>query len=233
MPIDSLDDLLAGVRLPANINHRFRYGATVRFGKIRDRLGTRTTGEMYDQALAFWSDDEIGRLTGHEKPTRPLCDIYPGSFAEQLCLWDLHHYLPGDILTKVDRATMAVSIEGREPLLDHRLVEFAFRLPLHLRRGSLGPKHLLRKVLYKYVPRELIDRPKQGFGIPLKQWLAGEMRPLLNRYLEPSRIASQGILDPLLVRRILARFKAGDELMANRVWLLLAFQMWHERWMEA
>ena len=79
-----------------------------------------------------------------------------------MCLWDLHNYLPDDILVKVDRATMAVSIEGREPLLDHRIAEFAFRLPLHLRRGSLGPKHILRKILYKLRSQRNRRPPEDG-----------------------------------------------------------------------
>jgi len=122
------------------------------------------------------------------------------------------------------------AIEGREPLLDHRLVEFAFALPFRLRRGAIGPKHLLRKVLYKYIPREYVDRPKQGFGIPLHQWL-GDLRQLIDQYIEPSVIAAQGIFDVGVVRRLLTRFRAGDDLAGDKLWLLLAFQMWHARWM--
>ena len=145
-----------------------------------------------------------------------------------MCLWDLHHYLPDDILVKVDRATMAVSIEGREPLLDHRIAEFAFRLPLHLRRGSLGPKHILRKILYKYVPRDIVDRPKMGFGIPLLDWLRGDMNHLIGDYLDPVSIKAQGLLDPELVARTVKTFQRGDDHALGRVWPLLAFQMWRE-----
>ena len=126
---------------------------------------------------------------------------------------------------------MAVSIEGREPFLDHRLVEFAFGLPFRFRRSTGGPKHLLRKVLYKYVPREYLDRPKQGFGVPIGQWLAGDLRVLIDQYLEPSLIAAQGIFNAEFVGRLLARFRAGDSLTEHKVWLLLAFQMWHARWL--
>ena len=127
---------------------------------------------------------------------------------------------------------MRASIEGRDPLIDHRLVEFAFSLPFSLRRGPYGPKHLLRKVLYRHVPRELIDRPKRGFGIPLGDWLSGGMRSLVERYLEPERIRAQGLLDPQMVAAVVARLRAGDKLSVTKVWLLLAFQMWHARWME-
>jgi asparagine synthase (glutamine-hydrolysing) len=206
--------------------------AAERLAKIRNRLQARTIGELFDEDLAFWSWEELRQLLGWDgQPTRSNCDIYPGDDGEKLCLWDLHHYLPGDILTKVDRATMAVGIEGREPLLDHRLVEFAFALPFRLRRGASGPKHLLRQVLYKYVPREHVDRPKRGFAIPLHRWLTGDLRVLVDQYLEPATVAAQGVFDPDVVRRLLARFREGSSSAMQKVWLLLAFQMWHARWM--
>jgi len=232
LPIDEIDFELALRYWPAAVNHRLRRRITVPCARIRDRLQTRTIGEMFDQSLAMWPGDDLGRLLGWDAhPDRSTCDIYPGEDGEKLCLWDLHYYLPGDILTKVDRATMAVSIEGREPLLDHRLVEFAFALPFRFRRGAWGPKHLLRKVLYQYVPREYLDRPKHGFAVPTQNWLRSDMGVLIDRYIEPGLIAAQGLFDPESVRRLLARFRAGDRLVEQKLWLLLAFQMWHARWM--
>ena len=125
---------------------------------------------------------------------------------------------------------MAVSIEGREPLLDHRLAEFAFRLPPQLRRGSLGPKHLLKKILYRYVPREFVDRPKQGFAIPKIAWLNGELRELVEDFLSSERIRSAGIMDSQLVDQIVTDFYAGNTLLAEPLWFLLTFEMWRERW---
>lgn len=234
VPWEALDDALAAQQWPGQINHALRYKSTVRFAKIGQKLGAASAGELFEQAMAgsFWPDHELERLLGTAVPTRVNVDAYAGEVGERLCLWDLQHYLPGDILVKVDRATMRASIEGRDPLIDHRLVEFAFSLPFSARRGPYGPKHLLRKVLYRHVPRELIDRPKRGFGIPLGEWLTGGMRPLVDRYLEPGRVRAQGLLDPDMVAAVLARFRAGDKLSVNKVWLLLAFQMWHARWME-
>lgn len=216
---------------PDGGGHRTESRVAAPFARICRGLQRRTIGEMYDEALGVWTHEEVRHLLGWSgRSTRLKCDLYPGEDGEKLCLWDLHHYLPGDILTKVDRATMAVGIEGREPLLDHRLVEFAFGLPFHLRRGAAGPKHLLREVLYRYVPRAYLDRPKQGFSIPMQRWL-GEMRQLLDQYLDPRLIAAQGVLDARLVDRALAHFRAGDCLAWRRVWSLLAFQMWYARWM--
>jgi asparagine synthase (glutamine-hydrolysing) len=187
-------------------------------------------GTTYEAAVSHWTPLEIRDLLGVSAAQRNLASSYPGALAQQMATWDLHHYLPDDILTKVDRATMAASIEGREPLLDHRLVEFAFRLPLSMKRGALGTKHLLKKVLYKYVPRTLIDRPKQGFGVPVNSWLRAELSSLLDRYLNPRRIEDAGLFDAAQVQRNVRLFRAGCDHYATKVWLLLAFEMWREQW---
>jgi len=129
---------------------------------------------------------------------------------------------------------LALTLESREPLLDHRLVEFALRLPLHMRRGPLGTKHMLRRVLYRYVPRTLLERPKQGFAIPISRWLRSELSGLVDTYLCPDRIEKAGLLDPRVVRRAVTCFNEGgperDRIDTQKVWLLLAFEMWRERW---
>jgi asparagine synthase (glutamine-hydrolysing) len=230
LPLDLIDEMMALSPLPSSLVNTIRHKLTWRSCRIRDYLAAQDDGAMYEQALSFWTPDEISHLTGNYAGVRETASTYPGNFAEELCLWDLHNYLPSDILTKVDRATMAVSIEGREPLIDHRIVEFGFRLPLNFRRGSLGPKHILRKILYKYVPRELIERPKMGFGIPLCEWLRGDLAYLVDRHMQISDITAQGILNPDMVDKTIKRFRNGDDTVLNKVWTLLAFQMWREKW---
>lgn len=227
-----VDDWLAEREWRNRPQDGLRRSVTHRLARLGERLGVRSIGELYDAGLAHFRDTELQALLGCSPRTRVTADAYPGVEGEKLSLWDLHHYMPGDILTKVDRATMAVSIEGREPLIDHRLVEFAVSLPFHLRRGALGPKHLLKKVLYRHVPRELVERPKRGFAVPVKQWLAGDLSSLVNDYLNPRRIAAQGLFDPGRVERYVGRLRTGDVSVRQRIWLLLAFQMWHARWME-
>ncbi|HWP47313.1 MAG TPA: asparagine synthase (glutamine-hydrolyzing) [Candidatus Limnocylindrales bacterium] len=218
--------ILLGRILPAGKGYKM----IDRLIKLKYILPTLDPAQFFDLASSHWIVPEIDDLIGGYSPQRHLLDVYTGSYEEQMMLWDLHYYLPADILTKVDRASMAVSLEGREPLLDHRLVEFAFRLPLNLRRGHLGSKHLLRRILYKYVPRELVDRPKQGFGIPLREWLLGDLLDLLDYYLDPIRIRNAGILNPKLVQRTVYEFKRGHSIDVNRIWLLLVFEMWREKW---
>ena len=109
------------------------------------------------------------------------------------------------------------------------------RLPLSMRRGALGPKHLLRKVLYKHVPREMLERPKQGFAVPLSSWLRGDLKPLMD-YLSHDRIRQAGILDPGMVTRAVRNFVDGgarnDRVDTQKLWYLIAFEMWRERWMK-
>lgn len=212
-----------------------QFGAlmSAKLARFGTNIGARSIGEVFDNGVAHLSHTELAALTGRNVITRTLADAFPGQDGEKLCLWDLHNYMPGDILTKVDRATMAVSIEGREPLIDHRLAEFAFSLPYEMRQGALGSKHLLKKVLYRYVPQRLVDRPKRGFAVPVKEWLAGDLKSVVDDHLEADYIVRQGLFDPSMVRDYVRRLHAGDINVRQRVWLLVAFQMWHRRWMSA
>jgi asparagine synthase (glutamine-hydrolysing) len=231
LPLDSMDETLARSPLLPD-SWRGRRRPTFRLRSFRDWVGCSTHGQMYQRALGnSWWSGEAAALAQSPLHARQSVDSYGGEFADQMCLWDLHNYLPGDILTKVDRATMATSIEGREPLIDHRLVEFAFRLPLEMRRGSLGAKHLLRKVLYKHVPQEIVDRPKMGFAVPIEQWLRTDLAHLIDQYLDPSVVKQQDLLNPASIERAVRAFRAKDENATNRVWSLLAFQMWREKWL--
>jgi asparagine synthase (glutamine-hydrolysing) len=205
---------------------------TRRIRRARAMMPDASVARVYDAAISYWLPEEIVELLGDYTNPRVLADAYPGTPLERMTRWDFHHYLPGDVLTKVDRTTMRVSLEGREPMLDHRLVEFAFRLPARLRRGPLGPKHLLKKILYRRVPRELVDRPKQGFAVPLEKWLRSDLRDLVRDYLSNDRVRRAGILEPGVVRRLVDGFYAGNGRAAEQLWFLLAFELWREKWGE-
>jgi asparagine synthase (glutamine-hydrolysing) len=140
--------------------------------------------------------------------------------------YDYIGYLPDDILVKVDRASMAVSLEARSPLLDHRVLEFAWSLPReYLFDGKTG-KLVLRDLLTRYVPRELIDRPKRGFSVPVKEWLGGPLRDWVEELISEQALSDQGVFDVESVRRVWAQHLQGWANHSELMWAILMFQTW-------
>ena len=144
-----------------------------------------------------------------------------------MMLWDYHRYLPDDILVKVDRATMYHSVEGREPLLDHRIAEFMAQVPFEYKFRDGTSKYLLRKVLERYLPAELIERPKMGFGIPMFEWFGATLGELFDEYFD----GDDPLLDMNYVRKELGRFRQGGVVNVNLLWFVLVYRMWRERWL--
>jgi asparagine synthase (glutamine-hydrolysing) len=197
-----------------------------RVHKVARVLASDDRDAMYFELMSHWSDVVIG---GSEHPI-PLTDreSWPplGDPIERMMYFDQLSYLPDDILTKVDRASMAVSVEVREPLLDHRLVEFAWRLPLAMKvRGAKG-KHVLRRVLDRYIPRPLIERPKMGFGMPLDAWLRGPLRDWAESLLDESTMRAQGWLNPKPIRAKWEEHINGNGDWKHYLWALLMLQSW-------
>ncbi|ABC21035.1 asparagine synthase (glutamine-hydrolyzing) [Rhodospirillum rubrum] len=155
------------------------------------------------------------------------------SFVDRMRLLDAKGYLPDDILTKVDRASMAYGLEARVPLLDHRVVEFAWSLPPEMLIREGQGKWLLRRVLHRHVPRALIERPKMGFGVPLAAWLRGPLRGWAEDLLDPQTMAVQGLIDPAPVRRWWLDHLAGRRDTHDRLWPVLSALSWHHHWKSA
>ena len=145
---------------------------------------------------------------------------------------DYQTYLLDDILQKVDRSTMAASLEGREPFLDHRIIEFAATLPDEFKYHNGVKKRILRDIVHQYVPQELLDRPKMGFAIPIAEWMTNDLRPLVEEYISESRVKKQQILNWEEINRIKNAFYSGKKEYDMKIWYILMFQMWYEKWME-
>jgi asparagine synthase (glutamine-hydrolysing) len=214
----SLGGLVAPpVRLPGDKVH-----------KLAEVLGLASAAPIYRRLRSQWSDPaEVvlgaqGEVAAGDEAPSALPPL------ERLMLDDLLSYLPDDILTKVDRASMAVSLEVRAPLLDHRLIELAFRLPREQKVRGGETKHVLRRILHRYVPRAMVERPKMGFGVPIGEWIRGPLRPWAEALLDPDRLAAEGYFDPAPLR---ARFDAHLERRVDataELWCVLMFQAWLE-----
>jgi asparagine synthase (glutamine-hydrolysing) len=187
---------------------------------------------VYRRLVSHWEPSEI--MPQVAEPRSILDDAtvakdFP-DLLERMQFLDLVTYLPDDILTKVDRASMAVALEARVPLIDHRVVEFAWRLPENVKVRNGTSKWLLRQVLYRHVPSELIERPKMGFGIPLGEWLRGPLRDWAETLLNEQRLRQAGLLDAGMVRRYWADHLDGRRNWQYLIWDVLMLEAWRERW---
>ncbi len=144
---------------------------------------------------------------------------------------DYQTYLVDDILQKVDRATMTHSLEGREPFLDHRVVEWAARLPVDFKYKNGVKKHILREIVHQYVPEQMLNRPKMGFAIPIVDWLTGDFKPLAMQLFDEQYVRQQGIFDYAELNRVVTAFYAGKNERAEKIWYLFMFQLWYKEWM--
>lgn len=188
-----------------------------------------TQEQLYRSLISHWPAPSQVVVGGFE-PSSPIASLMArpeeGSFEERMMLWDFLTYLPGDILTKVDRAAMAVSLETRVPMLDREVIEFAWSLPLTMRVHAGEGKWLLKQLLARYVPRALTDRPKTGFGIPIDSWLRGPLREWAEALLEETRLRRDGFFNPEPIRRKWQEHLSGRRNWAYWLWDVLMFQSW-------
>lgn len=202
-----------------------------RLPKLAEMLIHPSGEAFYRELVSHWKNPDQVVLGAYEPDTLLNCpDRLPKlpSLRERMMYLDMMMYLPDDILTKVDRASMAVSLEARVPLLDHRVVEFAWRVPTEYKCRDGQGKWLLRQVLYRYVPRELMDRPKMGFGVPIEHWLRGPLREWAEDLLNEKRLREEGFFDPVPIRTMWDEHVTGKRRWHYYLWDILMFQAWLE-----
>jgi asparagine synthase (glutamine-hydrolysing) len=200
--------------------------------KLAEALAFETPEQIYLRLLSHWNRPAEVVARAAEPPTvlnDPACWQEAGGFQDGMMYLDSLTYLPDDILVKVDRAAMGVSLETRVPLLDHRVVEFAWRLPLSMKIRNGQGKWILRQVLEKYVPRHLFERPKMGFGVPIDSWLRGPLRDWAEALLDESRLRREGYFHPQPVREKWAEHLSGQRNWQYYLWDVLMFQAWLEQ----
>lgn len=214
--------LATAIERRAESDHHYKAAAALR---------QKTREDAALSPLTRWPDNIVKNSSG---PPIPLHDPawYPAnlSLAERMMYADALHYLPHDILTKVDRASMAVALECRSPLLDRRVFEYSWRLPARFKIRNSQGKWLLRQVLARHVPPALFERPKQGFSIPLAAWLRGPLREWAEDHLSEHRLTQDDYLNTSAVKAVWDEFKNGGHHHAPRLWTVLMFQAWLQRW---
>jgi len=204
-----------------------------KISKLTNLLKGKNFPEIFQLASSYWIHSEVKNLIG-DKTISTLNRFFQEiniNHQEQMQLWDILTYLPDDILVKTDRATMSWSLEGREPYLDQKIVEYTATIPPKLKFKNNQQKYILKKILFKHLPKELFSRPKTGFRLPIYEWFKKDWRENLREYLEPGKIAKQGIFQPNFIKEIMEKYNKGKYVNPDKLWILLAFQLWYQKWM--
>ena len=199
--------------------------------KLEEVLKFETSGELYHQIVSYWKNPARLVLHAHE-PQNTLIDLQGQidlpEYIHRMMYFDLVTYLPDNILVKLDRASMGVSLEARVPLLDHRVIEFSWKLPLNLKVHDGQGKWILRQLLHRYLPKELVERPKMGFGVPISDWLRKPLRDWAETLLGEQRIRNEGYLNPDPIRKLWQEHLSGERDWKYLLWDVLMFQAWLE-----
>ncbi len=205
-----------------------------KYHKFQRAFNAENISQMFVEASSPVSAKEVKKLL-HSAFDRKYFEKFKHKDQEHLLnnmmRIDYQTFMSDDVLTKVDRATMSASIEGREPLLDHRLLEYMARVPTALKYKNKEGKYLSRQILYKHIPPSLIDKPKAGFQVPLQEWLTNDLKYLVEKYLDVRKIDDE-IFDIKEIERIKKALFLGDVREVNKVWFILSYEMWKERWFD-
>jgi asparagine synthase (glutamine-hydrolysing) len=208
-----------------------------RYDKLKNLLNDPSPSELlknlsqvftYKEICSLFSEPIIELDTAHR--SMELEAGYSDPLAYMMVI-DYQTYMVDDILQKVDRATMSVSLEGREPFLDQEIIEWAAQIPSEYKYYNGQKKYILKQIIHKYIPKEIMERPKMGFGIPIENWLSNELKNLVEEYLSEKNLNEHGLFNVTAVQKIISDFFNGRKEKHLKVWYLLMFQMWYKRWM--
>jgi asparagine synthase (glutamine-hydrolysing) len=220
---------IGGLRVVLPENNIILHNFGDRLHKFSKIMSVKNPEALYFELISNCKDPESVVINSHE-PSTVLNDNGDwrnmSDFVRRMMYLDMVSYLPDDILVKVDRASMGVSLEARVPMLDHRFVEFAWQVPLSMKIRNNTGKWLLRRVLYKYVPRELIDRPKMGFEVPIEAWLRGPLREWAEGLIDRHRLLQESVFNPDPIRQKWKEHLSGVRNWQHYLWSVLMFQAW-------
>jgi len=205
-----------------------------KYNKFKRAINSDSLENMFENASSYVDKKDVKDLLNIKlnNSLHPLFENKSNlSFLNYMMSVDYNAFMNDDILTKVDRATMSVSLEGREPLLDHRIIEYLARVPENLKYKNKQGKYLLRQILYKYLPKDMVDKPKSGFQVPLEEWLNNDLRYLVEKYLDEKRLNDE-IFNIEEVMRLKTRLSLGEYVNINKIWLIIMFEMWKEKWFD-
>lgn len=205
-----------------------------RYKKLKNLLDSHTVHGQVKNMNVFFSNAELKELMAnnveHIKTGYNSTELLYDDALDFMMAIDYQTYMADDILQKVDRATMSVSLEGREPFLDQHIIEWAAQLPSSFKYNNGIKKYMVRQIVHKYIPLEMMDRPKMGFGIPVKDWLQKELKPYIANYLDGDALNKHQLFNADVVKKIITDFEHGRSENYLQIWHLLMFQMWYERW---
>jgi len=215
-----------------------KYNFHNRYEKLKGLLNDPSSKNMMLSLSKQYTDAQIRSFMKHDFRdletaylSNDLLKDYHSPLAYMMAI-DYQTYLVDDILQKVDRASMTASLEGREPFLDHRVIEYAAQLPDEYKYYKGSKKHILKEIVHQYIPKAMMDRPKMGFAIPIENWLMTDLKDKVFYYLDKRKIEDQNIFESQVIQKLKSDFYSGKKEYANKIWYILMFQMWYEKWMK-
>lgn len=229
----SLMNMVAADSIPV-LNKKYLFHS--RYEKLKTLLKNPSEQNILMSITSLMDSNDLSAL--FQQPLRPLTTAFDSKELDsqfydplsQTMAIDYQTYLLDDILQKVDRAGMSVSLEGREPFLDHRVIEWAAQLPMEYKYNKGNKKFIIKEIVHKYLPREMMDRPKMGFGIPIASWLQNGLKPFVDLYFDETFVQRQQLFNNNEIQRIKKSFYDGKIERAEKIWYILMFQMWYDKW---